>query len=233
MVAVRDQRLVGGETVLDLALVGGVRERPEAVAVAVLGGRGEERGALDRALDDGGGAGRVAVAPVGQQERFEVRGRRAHQSRPVLDHMRHDVLVGEDHTFRGLGEVEGADDAALQHVAVALLVYVEGGFGIGGEDALGEPAVQGGGRQFVAGPGLHGLRQDQADDVVRVRVLQVQQTVRPYDHVVRGRGHGGEAADLFGDVADTPERDQIQAVGARLCRATCSVHPRIVRVSVP
>ena len=74
VVAVGDQRLVGGEVGLDLREVGRVGERPQPVAETVLRGGGRQRFALDGALDDGGRAGRGAVAAVGQQQGFQVGG---------------------------------------------------------------------------------------------------------------------------------------------------------------
>lgn len=140
---------------------------------------------LDRAFDDRGRAGRVALAAVGEEQGFEVGGRGAHQARAVGDHMRHDVLVGQDDPFGRLGQAQGTDDAALEVIAVALLVDVQRGGLVGGQDALGEPAAQGVGREGVAGVRGDGLREDQADDVVRVSGLQVVQTVGAYDHVIR------------------------------------------------
>lgn len=141
---------------------------------------------LGGALDDGGGADPGTVAAIRQQQGFEVGGGGAHQGRAVRDDVRHHVLVGEDDAVRRLRQAQGADDAALQHaVAVALFVDVQTRLGVGGEDALGQPAVQGFGRLLVARGGGGILREDQPDDVVRVRGFEVQQTVRPHDDVVR------------------------------------------------
>ncbi len=100
--------------------------------------------------------------------------------------MRHDVLVRQDDAFRGLGEAERADDAALEDLAVPLFVHVQARLGVRGEDAFAEPGAQGVRRLLVAGGRAGGLRQDQPDDVVRVGGLQVQEAVWAHDHVVRG-----------------------------------------------
>jgi hypothetical protein len=147
--------------------------------------------------------------------------------------MRHDVLVRQDHALRRVRQAQGADDAALQQAgAVALFVDVQAGLGVGGEDSLGEPAVQGVGGLFVAGAGGDGLREDQPDDVERVGVLQVVEAVGAYDDVVRWGRHGGQAADQVGVVAKASERGEFQASALRCFRVTCGVHPGIVRVSV-
>src|SRR5690606_10060563 len=117
-------------------------------------------------------------AAVGEQQGFEVGGGGAHQGRAVGDDVRHHVLVRQDQLLLGVRDAQRADDAALQHaLVVALLVDVQTGLGVGGEDALGAPAAQGGGGLGVTGLGGVRLRQDQPDDVVRVGGLEVVQTV--------------------------------------------------------
>lgn len=185
VVAVGDERLVSGEIGFDLGPVGRVGDRPEAVAVAVLRGGGEQWRPVDGAFDDGGRAGRVTLAAVGQQERFEVGGCGPHQVGPVFDDMGHHVLVRQHDAVRGGGERQCPDDAALQGFAVALFVDIERGLRLGGEYALVEPAVQGLGGLLVARGGRVGLRQYQPDDVVRVRGFQVVQPVGAHDDVVR------------------------------------------------
>lgn len=225
VVAVRDQRLVTEQVRLDLRALGGIGDRPQPVAETVLRGRGEQRRAVDGPLDDGGRArAGVPVAAVGQQQGFQMGGGGAHQIGPVLDDMRHDVLVREHDTVGGPREREGADHTPLQDAVAALLVHVQRRLVVRREHALREPVVQGGGGLCVAGGDRAGLRQDQPDDVVRVRRLQVQQPVGPHHHVVRGRGHRGEAADPLGDVPQPTERNQPQSP---VRRASC-VHPRIV-----
>ncbi len=127
VVAVGDQGLAAGEVGLDAGQFIGVGDGPEAVPEAVLGGRGQQGRTVRRTLDD---LGRGAVAPVGQQQRLQVRAGGPHEGRAVGDHGRHDVLVREHDTLRGLGDPQGADDAALEHaVAVPLLVDVEARLG--------------------------------------------------------------------------------------------------------
>lgn len=148
--------------------------------------------------------------------------RGAHQGRAVRDDVRHDVLVREDDSLRGLRDPQGADQPALEHaVRVPLFVDVQGGLGVRGQDALGQPAAQGVGGLFVAGGGSGGLGQDQADDVVRVRVLEVVQAVGADHDVVRRGGDGGETADPVGVVAQASERGEFQASGRRCFRVTC------------
>lgn len=221
---VGDQGLATGQIRLDLRAVGGVGDRPEPVAVAVLGRRGEQRRPVDGPLDDGGRTRGVPVAAVGQQQRFEMRRGGSHQIGAVLDDMGHHVLVREHDAVGGGREGQCADDAALEDVAVTLLVHVQRGLGVGGQDPFGEPAVQGRGGLFVPGGRGVGLGQDQTHDVVRIRGFQMVQPVGAYDDVVRGRGHRGETADLFGDVAQSTERNQTQSL---VRRASC-VHFRIV-----
>ncbi len=144
-----------GQVRLDPGQFGGVGDRPETVAETVLRGRREQRRALGRTFDHrargvrrrGGGV----VAPVGQEQGFQVRVGGAHQGRPFRDHVRHDVLVRQDDALRRLRQAQGPDDPALEVAGrVALFVDVQGGLGVGGQDALGEPVVQGVGRLFVA-----------------------------------------------------------------------------------
>ncbi|GAA2899238.1 hypothetical protein GCM10011428_10810 [Streptomyces violaceus] len=169
MVAVGDEGLVTGQVGLDRSQVGRRGHGPQAVAEPVLRGGGEEGRPVGGALDQVCRGGRRAVAAVGQQEGLEVRGGGPHQGRAVRDDVRHDVLVRQHHLLGGVRHAQSADDAALHHaVAVPLLVDVQAGFRIGGQDALGEPAVQGLGGLFVAGAGRGGLGQDQTHDVVRV-----------------------------------------------------------------
>lgn len=174
---------------------------------------------LRRAVHD---LGRRAVAAVGEQEGFEVGVGGTHQGRAVRDDVRHDVLVRKDDSFRRFRDAQGADEAPLEHaVRVPLLVDVQGGLGVGGQDALGQPAAQGVGGLFVAGGGGGGLGEDQADDVVRIRVLEVVQAVGADHDVVRRGGDGGEAADPVGVVAQASERGEFQASGRRCFRVTC------------
>lgn len=151
MVAVRDQSLVPAEIRLDLGQVRRVGDRPQTVAETVLRGRREQRVAFRGALDDGGRADPGAVAAVGQQQRFEVGRGGTHQGRAVRDDVRHDVLVREDDAGGRLRQAQGADDAALQHAVVVLLVDVQARLGVGGQDAFGHPVVQGVRRLAVAG----------------------------------------------------------------------------------
>lgn len=229
VVAVRDHRLVVCEVPLDLREVGGVRDRPQAVVVAVLGGRREQRLAPYGPLDDRARAGRRAavgarVAVVRQEQRFEVRGRRAHQVGAVLDDVRHHVLVRQHHALGGLREGQRADQPALEQARAAqflLLVHVQRGHRVGGEDALREPVVEGVRGLLVPCRGRGGLREDQPDDVVRIRRLQVEESVGPYHHVVRRGGHGREAADARGHIAQSSEGDQAQPV---VVRTPCCGH---------
>lgn len=211
VVTVGDQRLTVRQIPLDLGQFGGIGDRPEAVAEAVVRGGGEQRRAPYGAFDDGRRAGRVALAAVRQEQRFQVGGGRPHQGRAVLDDVRHHVLVRQDDTFGGRRECQGPDDAALEQIALALLVHVQRRFRVRCQDAFGEPAPERVRRLAVAVGGGRGLGQDQPDDVVRVGRLQVEQPVRPYDDVVRRRGHGGEAAHPLGDVAQSAERDEAEA----------------------
>lgn len=186
MVAVGDEGLVPGQVRLDAGHFGGVGDRPQAVAVAVLGGGGEQRGLLRRAFDRDRRDGLRAVAAVGEQQGLQVRGGGAHEGRTVGDDVRHDVLVGQDHALRGLRQTQGADDSALEQAgAVLLFVDVQAGIGVGGQDALGEPAAQGAGRLFVAFGRGRRLREDQPDDVVRVVRLELVQAVGADHDVVR------------------------------------------------
>lgn len=202
MVAVGDEGLVVAEVGGDRHEVGGVRDPPQMVVDAVLGGRGEQRLALDGAFDDprgpagarpasarpGGSVPRsplaVAVAAVGEQQRLQMGGRRAHQIGPVLDDMRHDLLVGEDDALLAGAQPQRADQPALEGGAVALFVDIERGFGVRGEYAVRLPAAQRLGGLAVAGLRGVRLRQDQPDDVVGVRRLELPQALGPYDHVV-------------------------------------------------
>lgn len=102
MVAVGDEGLMAGEVGLDAVHVGRIGDRPQAVAVAVLRGRREQRGLFGEALDDLGGGGRGAVAAVGQEQGLQVRGGGAHEGGAIGDDVRHDVLVGQDHALRRL-----------------------------------------------------------------------------------------------------------------------------------
>lgn len=228
MVAVGDHRLVVCELRLDLGEVGGVRDRPQTVAVAVLGGRREQRLALYGPLDDRScsrarrrAAVGVRVAAVRQQQRLEVRGRRPHQVGAVLDDVRHHVLVRQHHPLGRLREGQRPDEAALEQPAVVLFVYIQRGLRVGGEDALREPVVEGERGLPVPCRGRGGLREDQPDDVVRVRRLQVEEPVGPHHHVVRRGGHGREAADALGYIAQASEGDQAQPV---VVRTPCCGH---------
>lgn len=111
---------------------------------------------------------------------------RAHQLGAVRDDVVHDVLVRQHDPVGGGREGQGADHAALEDLVVALLVDVERGLRVRGDHALGQPALQRPRRLPVPLPGGVRLREDEAHDVVRVRRLQVVQTVGPDDHVVRG-----------------------------------------------
>ncbi len=187
MVAVGDERLVVGELGPDAGHGVRVGDRPQAGAEAVLRGRGQERRLRGRAFHEGGGERGPAVAPVGQQQGFEVRPGRPHERRAVRDDMGHDVLVRQDHLLGGVRHAHGTDDAALQQVlAVALFVDVQARFGVGGQDALRRPAVQGAGGLLVARLGGGGLGEDQPDDVVGVGRFEVEQTVGADHHVVGG-----------------------------------------------
>ncbi|CAM5699433.1 hypothetical protein SBADM41S_11070 [Streptomyces badius] len=211
VVAVRDERLVPGEVRLDLAPVRRVRHRPQPVPEAVLRRRREQRFPQDRAVDDRGRPRRRApVAAVRQQQRLQMGPCRTHQLRAVRDDVVHDVLVGQHDALVGGGERQCADQAPLEDLVVALLVDVQRRVRVRGDDPLGQPAVQRVGRLPVPVPGRVGLGEDEAHDVVRIRGLQVVQPVRPDDHVVRGRGHGGKTADPLGDVTQSAERDQPQ-----------------------
>ncbi len=234
VVAVGDQGLVGGEFAADHRQVGRVGERPEAVVDAVLRGGRQERRLCGRALDQTGRARRRAVAPVGEEQRLQVGAGGAHEVRAVRDDVRHDVLVRQHQPLLRFGDAHRADHAPLhQAVAVALLVDVQAGFRVGGEDALGAPAAERLGGLGVALRGRARLGQDQADDVVRVGGLEMVQAVGA-DHDVVGRGcHGGQAADPVRVVPEASERGEFQPSGRRCRRVTCRVHPGIVRVSVP
>lgn len=234
MVAVGDEGLVPGQLGTDAGHRGGVGHRPQAVAVAVLRGRREQRRPFGRAFHQGGGDRRHGVvAAVRQEQGLQVRPGRPHECRAVGDDVGHDVLVRQDHPLGRVRDAQGADDAALQQaLAVALFVDVQTGFGVGGQDALRPPAPQGPGGLLVARLGRGGLGEDQADDVVRVGGLEVEQAVGA-DHDIVGRGgHGGQAADPVGVVAEASERGEFQAPARRCFRVTCRVHPGIVRVSV-
>ncbi len=216
VVAVGDQGLVGGQFAADHRQVCGVGDGPEAVVDAVLGGGREQRGPLGRAPDQGGRARRrPVVAPVGEEQRFQVGAGGPHQVRAVRDDVRHDVLVRQHQPLLGVRDAQRADHAPLhQAAAVALLVDVQAGFPVGGEHALGAPAAERLGGLGVALPGRAGLGQDQADDVVRVGGLKVVQAVGA-DHDVVGRGcHGGQAADPVGVVPEAAERGEFQPRGA-------------------
>ncbi|GAA3109132.1 hypothetical protein GCM10020254_63920 [Streptomyces goshikiensis] len=200
----------------DSGQVGGVGDGPEAVAEAVLGGGGEQRRPLGGALDDRGGALVGSVAEVGEQQGFEVGGGGPHQAGAVGDHVGHDVLVGQDDAGGGVGQGQGADHAALEEAGPALLVHVEGGLGVGAEDALGEPVAEGAGGLVVARRRGVGLGEDQADDVVRVRGFEVVDSVGAHDHVVRRGGDGREAAHTLRYIAQSGEGDQPQPVLRRV-----------------
>jgi hypothetical protein len=189
------------------------------VAEAVLRGRRQERFLAGGVLDD---LRRGAVAAVGEEQGFEVGPGGPHEGRAVGDDVRHHVLVGKDDAGRGLGDPQGADEAPLEHaVGVPLLVDVQGGYRVGREDALVEPAAEGVGGLLVAGAGRGRLREDQPDDVVRVRVLEVVQAVGADHDVVRRGGDGGETSDPVGVVAQASERGEFQASGRRRFRVTC------------
>lgn len=233
MVAVGDEGLVLGQVRADAGHFGRVGDRPQAVAVAVLGGGGQERGLVGHAFDRGCRDGLRAVAAVGEEEGLQIRRGGAHQGRAVGDDVRHDVLVRQDHALRRLRQEQGADDPALEQAgSVALFVHVQAGLGVGGQDALGEPAAQGAGRLLVAFGGCRRLRENQPDDVVRVVGLELVQAVGADHDVVRRGCHGGQAADPVGVVAQASERGEFQASARRCFRVTCCVHPGIVRVSV-
>lgn len=68
MVAVGDQCLVPSQVHLDGGDLHGVRDRPQAVAEAVLRGRREERGKLDGPVDDVSGTAGAGLAPVTEQQ---------------------------------------------------------------------------------------------------------------------------------------------------------------------
>jgi hypothetical protein len=192
------------------------------VVEAVLRRGGEERRPFGGAFDQVRRDGRRAVAPVGEEQGFEVGGGGTHEGGAVGDDVRHDVLVRQHHLLGGVRHAQGADDAALQHaVAVLLLVDVEARFRVGGQDALGQPAAQGVGGPFVAGAGRGGLGEDQADDVVRVGGLEVVQAVGAHHDVVRRRCDGGKAADPVGVVTKASERGEFQASVRRCLRVTC------------
>lgn len=91
----------------------------------------------------------------------------------------------QDDALGGRGQGQRPDDAALEQVAVALLVHVQRRFGVRREDAFRAPAPERVRRLAVPVGGGRGLGQDQPDDVVRVGGLQVVQSVGPYDDVVR------------------------------------------------
>lgn len=148
--------------------------------------------------------------------------RGAHQRRAVRDDVRHDVLMGEDGPLRRVRDPQVADEAALEHaVRVPLFVDVQGGLCVRRQDALGQPAPQGAGGLSVAVLGAGGLREDQPDDVVRIRVLEVVQAVGAYHDVIGRGGDGGETADPVGVVAQASERGEFQASGRRRFRVTC------------
>lgn len=172
VVAVGDESLVVAELGGHGGLLGRVGHRPETVPETVLRGGGQQRRVLDGALDDRSRA--VAVAHVREEQGLQVGGRGPHQGGAVLDHVRHDVLVGEDDPLGRGGELQGPDDAALEDAVAVLLVHVERGFRVRGEDAVREPAVEGDGGLAVTGACGDRLRQDQPDDVVRVGRLQVE-----------------------------------------------------------
>ncbi len=136
--------------------------------------------------------------------------RRPHQLRTVRDDVVHDVLVRQDDAVLGGRERQRADQTPLEDLAVALLVDVQHRLRVRGDDPVGQPAAQGRRRLPVPVPRRVGLREDETHDVVRIRALQMVQPVGPDDHVVRGRGHGGETADPLGDVTQSAERDQPQ-----------------------
>lgn len=186
MVAVGDEGLMPAQVRADAGHFGRVGDRPQAVAVAVLGGRGQERGLPGHAFDRGRRDGLRAVAAVGEEQGLQIRRGGAHQGRAVGDDMRHDVLVRQDHALRRLREEQGADDPALEQAgSVALFVHVQAGLGVGGQNALGEPAAQGAGRLFVAFGRGRRLRENQPDDVVRVVGLELVQAVGADHDVVR------------------------------------------------
>lgn len=218
--AVRDEGLAGQEIGGGLGLLRRIGDGPQPVPQPVLRRGGEQRGPPGRPLDDRRRAGLRTVTRIGEEQRFEVGAGGAHQGGPVRHDVVHHLLVREDDPVGGGGERQGADQAALEDAVAALLVDVERGFGIGGEHALGEPLVQGPGRQPVAGCGGAVLRQDQPHDVVRVRRLQVVQAVRTHHHVVRRGRHRGEAAHPLGDVTHAAEGEQAQPLpGAALPEA--------------
>lgn len=211
VVAVRDERLVPGEVRRDLAPLGRIGHGPEPVPETVLRRGGEQRLPQDRALDHRRRPGRCArPAAVGQQQRLQMGTRRTHQLRAVRDDAVHDVLVGQHDALGGGGEGQGPDQAPLEDLVVPLLVDVQHRVRVRCDDTLGQPAVQCGGRLPVPVPGRVGLGEDETHDVVRIRGLQVVQPVGPDDHVVRGRGHGGKAADPLGDVTQSAEREKPQ-----------------------
>lgn len=169
MVAVGDQRLAVGQVGLDLRLLRGIGEGPETMAETVLGLRGQQRDPLHHAFDHGRRSARPAVPRVAEEQGFEVGGRGAHQIGAVLDDVGHDVLVREHDTLLRGGERECPDHTALQDAAGPLLVHVERGHRVRGEDTLCEPALESVGGLPVACGGRAGLREDQPHDVVRVR----------------------------------------------------------------
>ncbi len=189
VVSVGDQRPTGRQIPGHLGEFGRVGDGPEPMVGAVDGGRGEQRFAQDGAFDHLGGA---AVAPVGEQQRFEVGLGGAHQADPVGDRTGHHVLVRQHHPGLPAADREGADQSALQQAVGALLVDVERGLRVGGEDALALPVGEQPGRVPVPGVAVgavaavvrFGAGQDQPDDVVRIGGLQVEPPVRIH-HVVR------------------------------------------------
>ncbi len=223
VVPVGDQRATGGQVAGHLGQVRRVGDRPEPVPGAVAGGRGEQRLVPDGALDH---LGRLAVAAVRQQQRFEVGPGGPHQADPVGDRPGHHVLVRQHHAGLPAADRQRADQTALQQLAAggvgmgALLVHVERGLRVGGEDALAAPLLEQPGGVPVAGVAVRavtavvglGPGQDQADDVVRVRRLQVEPAAR-VDHVVRGRGDRRQGADPVGDVPQAAEGGQGQPCG--------------------
>ncbi len=156
------------------------------MAEAVLRGRREERGKLDGPVDDVSGTAGAGFAPVTEQQGLQVGGGRPEECRAFLDDVRHDVLVREDDPFGRRRQEEAADDAALEELALALLVDVQGGLVVLGEDARGQPVRERVGGATVGALAGVALRKDQPDDVVGVGRLQVEETVRADHDVVRG-----------------------------------------------
>ena len=121
-------------------------------------------------LDDRCGV--AAAAVVDEKDRLQVGARGGQQREPILDGIRHDVLVGKDHAPLRSAQRERAENAALPAsvLLLHLLEHVDGRVGVATQGSIGDPCAQRLGGVLVRpfGPAVVLAGKDEPNDVVRI-----------------------------------------------------------------